>query len=294
MRDWGKLSVSWFVLEDGGRAIGEFIVDVVPVLPLPTGQEAYPFYPKPKIVRRRAKRARVAAPDRDAEPDRLPLGDGEVGDGEGSDSTEGSEGVVDRAYVEDAEDEIDELLHDVAEILHAPVDPEMPGEAPAAPAAPEGPEPPPLPPPLLPPPQQAARRRGARGSASVSVFLPYGTIRFYEDGRFQATCANKNHGNCVLTRGNRTYAMGAADALAGGRPVGFMIAWLFNGSVDDKSQHWSEDLMAASHDQRRMLREALADTAEGRDLLSKERGVIGDEPEEPLDVLPYVRPRRGG
>ena len=111
-------------------------------------------------------------------------------------------------------------------------------------------------------------RRGLRAPPAARLELPGGTIKYYAtDGRFEAACCNPTHGSCVLSRNNRHRSR------MGGRPCGFMAAWLAAGAAyEDKETHWQaiqeiEDDLAS----RTAAREEIVGMDGGLALLAGER-----------------------
>lgn len=157
-----------------------------------------------------------------------------------------------------------------------------------------------MPPPPAPPSDPAVARppraspdmhEGARGRAAVTVHMPGGCIAFYESKRiFQATCDNKAHGQCKLTRTCNSQAAGSHGAPRGGRPVGFLAAWLAHGEhLGSKADHWERAAMESTRQERLELRQRLGDIPSGRLLLSFERTLHEGEPEEHDDLGVYLR-----
>ena len=98
--------------------------------------------------------------------------------------------------------------------------------------------------------------------------VPGGIIKFYaSDGRFEATCLNPSHGNCILSRFNRKRSKMA------GRPVGFMAAWLsVSVMCEDKEEHWEMvDEVEGHIAVRQEHRNSVADLEGGVALLQCER-----------------------
>lgn len=131
--------------------------------------------------------------------------------------------------------------------------------------------------------------RGARKGAEVTFHLIGGSISDYSSkSAFEAVCDHKGHGRCVLTRTSRARGVTPAGFPRGGRPVGFLAAWLsHSGECESKADHWRPDRLKGSHELRLSLRNQIAQTPAGRVLLSCERPLIeGEGPEPPsLDGL---------
>ena len=111
-------------------------------------------------------------------------------------------------------------------------------------------------------------------------------IAFYKSkNTFEAHCPNDNHVSCVLSRSNTDWFTFADGSKGGGRPLGFMMAWLSMSSVADKHDHWADECFQWSKDERETHRILLC-TAPGADeLLQYEFG--GDTGLEPDSVEPY-------
>jgi hypothetical protein len=139
-------------------------------------------------------------------------------------------------------------------------------------------------------------RRAAVGrviqGADVRCGLDDGWIAFYSSKDcFEAHCLNPNHGRCVMTRG--AGALGQSSTYTGppvgGRPLGFLLVWLANSHQATRDEHWSVEAMSTCLEERSVHRVLLADSAEGRELLAKER--LWDperELEEPLTLAGYL------
>lgn len=284
-----KLSASWFMLEDSGRPIGDFVVDVVPIVPLaPLAQQSFDFYPRLARQRRpnryQAKRRKQAASGEQEQPaggaDKL------------SSDSDNDGGDASSAHVEaDAEeDALNSFMAQFEEELlqrFEPVDDVGAAAARAGEAAPNalGPEAvPPPPPPLV----VADDRR--RNRAAATVVFRWGKIAFYESkSQFEVVCRNPAHGKCVLTRTSRSKARSVGQAPAGGRPLGFLAAWLDRGDVADKAAHWSPEVLRSSKAARSAGRAYIKDAAQGLALLAYERPKAAEgEESEPDDVGAYV------
>lgn len=91
---------------------------------------------------------------------------------------------------------------------------------------------------VLPPPAAAAAR--PRKNATVTVEMPGGSVSFYESKQaFQAVCEHRGHGRCVATRTRNSRGLTSDGFPMGGRPVGFLAAWLQRGEhCLTKAAHW--------------------------------------------------------
>ena len=114
--------------------------------------------------------------------------------------------------------------------------------------------------------------RGRGPPPEVSVDVPGGTIAYYATiQKFQATCRNELHGQCVLTRGR------TARAHMHGKPCGLMMGWLLNGEAfTTKEEHWAA--IAGYGEDATMdgaSRAMLAEIPGGPELLARELGASG-------------------
>lgn len=285
--DKGKLVASWYELEECLRPIGKFILDVVPVIPSRTARGGL-FFPAP---RRGADKSRRKRAKKDA------TGTGEEATEVAATESQSDAEVADA--IEDARPEFDEnreenggdlalWLDGVAPELEAPMEqfvaPDQPVEAPHAPDAAEGvaaplvAQPPPPPPPLVP------LARGSRSRGEATVNFPMGRITFYESkGVFEAVCRNPLHGKCVLTRTSRCRAgTEGSETPLGGRPLGFLAAWLLKAEVGSKAEHWEPERMHNTLEERQAGRQVIRDAENGEALFAKERARGATEPEEPV------------
>ena len=138
-----------------------------------------------------------------------------------------------------------------------------------------------------PPPPPAPALGGAGIPVGMTAVLPWGRISWYRKGVFETVCRNRSHGRCVLTRKPTAFAAGSADRPRGGRPLGFMAAWLqlnehlHTTTGDEKAKHWEKEAFQLDLETRQRCREALRAAPGGSDLLTFERPRWADEPEEP-------------
>ena len=160
----------------------------------------------------------------------------------------------------------------------------------------------PVAPPLLPPifepiddasqvgSSRAPARRGERLKALDSIAVEGGRISFYKDGRFEAVCSNPAHGKCVATRSCKVVKWSPTGVPLGGRPCGWMAAWLSAGvALNTREEHRSSDVENIPYDLRALGRTILQLEPAGADLLLRERQChkdLGEESEpETLDGL---------
>ena len=126
--------------------------------------------------------------------------------------------------------------------------------------------------------QAAARGALARNKALLTTTVEGGTISYYAQGFFTATCRQPGHGKCVLSR----TSVGGSRAQQG-RPLGLMVAWL--GAAHrhaTKAEHWDRRRWP-DHATRLHHRGLLRQLPGGPSLLEQERTLEAGEPEEPLE-----------
>ena len=120
-----------------------------------------------------------------------------------------------------------------------------------------------------------------RTMAAATVEVPGGRIPYHHSkDAFEATCCNKAHGKCVLTRtcqGRDSKGHG----IFGGRPVGFLGSWLAHHDVDTKEAHWNKASMQYTQAERLAKRREIQATVAGVALLSFERAKERGEDSEP-------------
>ena len=312
--DSDRVRAKWYQLEESERRIGDFKVGVVPIVPLVgAASDGVVLGEKPKRTISRYPRKKRAparkADDLSALRDAVENShDVEPSDHSGSGGCEDDLGDADLGDVSDVDTPyIEGIGDDCLEALVAMSDEQLcqpcappPESAPlangmsplgtSAPPASAGVPPPsssaaeaafPVP---APPSPVAPARTGRRKKPAATATFPWGKISYYESnkGIFEATCWNPNHGKCVMTRSARALASSSrAPMPRGGRPCGFLAAWLELSCTADKAQHWSPEVMHTSREARRSAREALKATDAGRLLLSYERPRAVDETSEP-------------
>ena len=291
-------SVEWFVLEDSKRPVGTFVPGVVPLLPLPehAGPQSFWSDERRRRVPRYPPHPSHGAGSSDAE------GQAALADAEPEEPNEGDIGEA----LDPAEELLAEL-DDLAELAEAFVEDDgfggglLPGVGPRGAGAKESGESPAVPqvqevvPPLaelahVEQPQQAKR---PRRDAELTYYVPGGSISFYRSKMaFQAVCDCPAHGRCVLTRSCNARGRGPGGQAFGGRPVGFLAAWLGRGEhCEDKTEHWLPMSFLAPHEVRAELRAAVVGTPSGVRLLSFERPLEEGESAEPLTLDGYVDAR---
>jgi len=268
-----RVTARWYKLEETQRPIGVFSMDTVPIVPLLRGDQAFKVWPKPK-------RGFSAYPRKRKAPGGDPAGEEDIAD----------EVPALELLDAEAELELDELLHSEEAgdagldlfvesqgsllVDHAVVLRDAEAEPAADSAATQRRPQPPAP----------ERPRRPRGKAVATAEWEFGKLQFYasNNGSFQATCKNPAHGKCVLTRSARAVARASNDLIVrGGRPCGFLLAWLQSAGVAAKEEHWAPANLETSLDARLAARLELEETPEGREFLSHERPQVGDEPAEP-------------
>ena len=147
--------------------------------------------------------------------------------------------------------------------------------------------------PPAPEPAPKAMAGGPRLPPTYSVEYPDGsTLSYFAAGYFCATC--KHHTDCVKTRTSRYKKRDRKTRrYYGGRPLGFLAAWLAVGSdpgIGDQKAHCGRECMQSlEHGERQWYRRALEAMPGAVDLLSEERekqDELGEESEpETLDGL---------
>ena len=77
-----------------------------------------------------------------------------------------------------------------------------------------------------------------------------------------------------------------SEPAQGGRPIGFMAAWLAHGCAD-KASHWTPAAFAKSHAQRTAARRVAESAENASDLFEGEMVPLAGE-DEPIDLAPYL------
>lgn len=289
------VDIRWYRLRSDRRPVARVQPNKVPVEPYPGLEEAVQVWP---VARRRMARhppAPRAPPVADAGVDAAAaLCDGERSADEGA--------APDVPNEEEAEPRgvLGEALRFSDELVEAEFAFEPPSEAAAAPS--EAPAPcgrlagssrepaPPPPAPIAPRGAEASRGPGVgpRRGADVTMQCPGGSISFYaKKMAFEAVCDNAAHMRCVATRTCRARAAAGGGPPRGGRPVGFLAAWLSAGQdVATKEEHWQ--LFNSSVADRLNFRREISKVESGRLLLSRERPCEAGEPEEPVSLDGYI------
>lgn len=294
-----KVSIDWYQILSSPRPIGLFRANVVAISPMPgagasqlrpaTGAKGRPRHPPaPRgadgpheygAAEVEAERLGAIADDDidvvDSE-DEEEESDAELAQllEEVADWSAGGDGVVEgkeAAPVEPKEDEA----------MEAALAPEVAGGEEQAPEASVPPPPPPA----------VGEGRPRRG-ATVSVAMPGGTVAYYASKQsFEAVCDHRSHGRCVLTRTKHAKGKTAAGLAKGGRPVGYLAAWLAAGEHEEsKAAHWRTENLKPSYDLRATARAQIAASGEaGRLLLSCERPRAEGESDEPASLEGYYQ-----
>lgn len=282
----GRLTASFFELEECPRPVGVLQIDTVPVVPL-SRCEPFVFFPAPtRGVDRfpRAKRPRaedMGGAHVGLEVDMCPVADapGEEPDNEETDNSS------DEADF-DLEADLEAMVGESIDMLEAPLQEPAEEQQLVVPVVPgPGPEPEPVahpPPPPAPPLPHPDRDGGRRGRGEAMVVFPHGKISFYASKNvMEATCRVPSHGKCVLTRTVRC-RQGTEEHLVpkGGRPLGMLAAWLLKaGAAETKEAHWA--FVRAPLAERVAAREYIKQAEHGPELLAMEREQKPTEPEEP-------------
>lgn len=288
------IDIRWYRLKSDGRPLAQVMPNIVEVEPYPELEAPVRVWP---CSRRRiphhppAPRRRGASgePEDAAEA----ITDGHSSADEGELAADAEEEAATLAFLEEALRD-GGALDDGAFGLKAEEEaPEAdPGAAPSEPqpTASAGPSAPPPPPPPVVPGGAAPRGAGVaqRRGADVTMQGYGGSISFYPSKQaFEAVCDNRGHGRCVATRTCRGKGKGPDGFRRGGRPVGFLAAWLKAGEhVASKEEHWL--LFDNPVAERMALRRELSETEAGRMLASRERPRDEGEPEEPLSLEGYL------
>jgi hypothetical protein len=310
-------SVQWFRLVDTIRPVGCIAPHTVPVIAFETGAPSHQFWP-PKKPGRPAKAARSGAVPEDpaedhdvgwddvAEPSADLDADQGIDDAFGGDECGAppvEEELLERAlahYILTAEGQaggnvVDTQLPESeapglgppAPETQAPDHPDLAldpegghlGQDSAQPACSTSPLQAESQGPL--PSQHMGHRYLGRVMPAASVEVPGGRISYHHSkDAFEATCCNKAHGKCVLTR-TRQGRDFKGYGICGGRPVGFLGSWLARHGVDTKEAHWNKAAMQYTHAERLAKRREIQATAAGAALLSFERAKERGEDSEP-------------
>lgn len=291
---WDEVEARWYKLATVLEAIAVPTPNIVPIVPFFDEAAVYKVWP---LRSRRVPRYPPSA-HRPISSDGQALGDAEE-TGEGVDS-DADEAMVEAEDLFDLEQELSTMLEaaDViaedglggayaeqaagsgAIVLGAAPAPDA-GEGPQSPPADAGPvapasaNDPPVP-------------VGQRGAAVAVCQTIGGSIAFYgSKSAFEAVCDHPAHGRCVATRTNKGRGKTAEGFPRGGRPVGFLAAWLqTGGAAATKDEHWA--MFENSQHERAALRAAIGATEAGATLLQHERPVAAGEPQEPPSCEGYL------
>ena len=116
-----------------------------------------------------------------------------------------------------------------------------------------------------------------RGACEATAMFAGGRISFYPSkAAFQANCNNPAHGRCVLTRSCK-----AKGFRQGGRPLGFLAAWLEDNGQPTKQEHWAFEHLKLTRADRLAQRLLIQGDAQKASLLVHERSREDGEDEEP-------------
>ena len=152
--------------------------------------------------------------------------------------------------------------------------------------------PPLVPPPAPPPPDLDPALAHLKSGYDAYIVCEGGVIVHYPAlSAFVATCNNPDHGRCIMQRAsgwNKTEQQ--LRRMRGGRPLGFLTAWLQCGCwTGNKEHHWAYDELPLMQAVRSEIREDfLKATADGQALMRKERPRRAGEPEEPPTLDGYL------
>ena len=265
----GQVHAKYYLLEYNGRPVANFVVDIVPVMPVSQESSSVQIWP-PK--RKPAQRRRAGDEPAEAlEDEVLALEDEARPQDEEDIGADGMDEAVDQS-LDDAED----LLVPVDVVAAGAVEgaaggEEVPGvgEPPARQPGVAAEEAPPVP-------------HAPPGRATVTYHVPGGSISYYASkSAFEAVCEVREHGRCVVTRTRNARITDADGRQYGGRPVGMLAAWLARGhECTSKEDHWAQRFTAPAQE-RLALRERIRQTLAGELLLSCERPRQDGEEEEP-------------
>lgn len=293
-----KVSVSWCKLVVNKRAIAEVRPSCVPIVPLLDLGES--------CLRPRSSRRVGRHPPQPRRPGDLEDAPGVLMDGEaGDDTTDDNRSEDDAGEIDQPDQELLDLLDEVADFAFAsagaggaaagvgePPVVDGPGSADAGDTGEVAPAAPPLAGDAPPPPPPAADQpAGVRGAATVTFLCPGGSVSFYPSkGSFQAICEHPGHNRCVLTRTCKSHGFTPDGLPKGGRPIGFLVAWLAAGeTMGTKAEHWSPAALRQDAGARAAMRRAVAESGvAGRLLLSCERPAVDGEPAEPPTLHGYA------
>ena len=135
---------------------------------------------------------------------------------------------------------------------------------------------------------------GPRFAADAFVRVNGGRLSYYSKYKnFEATCPNKEHGCCKMTRRPFAKFVGPDGDPRGGRPIAFMAGYLSLAFVaKDRATHKSEEFLRRhlGPQEARMVHRASVLAWPGGDaLVSKERKRGASEPVEPVDLLGTIK-----
>lgn len=288
-----RISAKVYKFEESARPIQRIDLRVVPLLQQVGFEESMQFWPRMsrKLFQRRMADEGCNEMDDHASDDDEPMAPEEEDVDEPPPLCLG--------YV-DAINELYELQAPAD--LWAPDEPEPPVPPPPEPPVPP---PPPLPPPLpaplnidiaVPPAHVAPRApRSRKGPPLAFMTLENGSISFFRNGNFQATCFIHQAENCTLTRRGQVEGAGSNlthDGSVAGCPLGLLAYWLevaeaFGTKSDHRNEDCLNDLRGLDHHEGRIAsRSMILATPEGADLNTYERPPPrgSTDPEEPSFV----------
>lgn len=296
---YGRVTVEWYTLVSNDRAVASLRPHSVQVARVP---DVTPHQLRPQQRKRQVPRhppaPRIRAGADAGEP--APLVDEASQSSRASSDSEEKSDTKDTLDPDsmDSEPEADDVAveapgADIAERKEeASASSAAPQEMDAEGVSPRG-APAPAPVAEVPPPPAAVGRRRVvdeRSSATVVMQVPGGSIAFYPSKMaFQAVCDHRDHGRCVVTRTCRGHGKTPAGHPKGGRPVGFLAAWLGAGEqLPTKADHWAPAVFRQDAETRSRVRQQIAASGEsGRVLLSCERPLAEGEPDEPAGLEAY-------
>lgn len=283
---YGKVTVEWFALEESRRPIPQLMPGIVPIVPSDANAQPVTIWPpRPQAVRKNRARPRQEFPD-ESQPGMELLALEDEGDGDDDGDADIAEASSEEGGFADQLDELTDCMMDIEA-------PDLEGDASRGNTIEAN------------PPSNAAAAADIgslgggdgqpsadgpigddrhRAGASITMQVPGGSISYYPSkNAFEAVCEQKGHGRCVLTRTSKGRCIGRTGKMVGGRPVGFLAAWLSHGEqLATKADHWAGDAVARPLAERQSLRTQIAESGQsGRLLLSFEREQSPGEPAEP-------------
>lgn len=291
------VEVRWYRIQSDDCPIGQLPPHIVSIEPFPGLPETTQVWPiRRRRVPRHPPRPRSGKGDGGGQEEALPLEEGEASADEaafvdGAHEDEEMFKALEEALLDGQALDLEAFGISAADLVSEEGGGDGSAEQPAAAAAASAATPPPDAAAVAQEAPDQARERHAgapRKGADVTMHCPGGSISYYQSKQaFEAVCDNPAHGRCVATRTCRAKGMNPDGFSRGGRPVGFLAAWLAAGEgVGSKPEHWQ--LFETSAEVRLQSRRRVAEVASGRTLLGRERPLEPGEPEEPTSLAGYL------